>query len=81
MPYTIHTSDTESAYEYFDGQIAAACDAAIADLPISQQCCLHHEYLDAVYRFEQQDYQDLLSTAKAGVRLGLIRRCVHVVDA
>lgn len=71
--YTIHTGDAD--YEYEECRGAAITNAVINDLPIVEQCALHHAYLDAVYRFtDRLRFEVALERAVSHVSAGLLRK-------
>lgn len=75
--FTSHwSSDTDAAYDHTDGVTAASTDAVINDLSLVEQCAINHAYLDAVYRFNREPFEEVIARAKDHVRAGLIRKGV-----
>lgn len=71
-----YSQDFDDMVEGVDLAAARAVDAVIRDLPLDQQCALHHRYLAAVWRF--RNYGRSLYFARENVREGLKRKNVWV---
>ena len=67
----------------FDGMVSSAdlndavkTNAAIEDLPLDEQCALHHEHLNAVWRFNREPWDVVRARARGNLSDGLRRRGV-----
>ena len=74
--YTSMDLENVAAYENLDRGLAEKTDAVIAGLSPVEQCAIHHTYLHAVYRFQRETLDVVLTRAKQRIEIGLRRRDV-----
>jgi hypothetical protein len=68
-------SDFDNMCDAADRTLAAVTNAVIRDLVPAQSCAIHHEYLNAVYRFsERYPFHRAIEDAKENLVLGLKRK-------
>lgn len=74
--YTSLDLDNVAAYENLDRTLAEKTDAVIASLTPVEQSAIHHQYLHAVYRFQRETLDMVLTRAKQKIEIGLRKRDV-----
>lgn len=72
--------DWDTVYEKNDAWCALNTDAAVRALAPSERAAIDHRYLESVWRFPRNNFEELLEAARMRVRATLIRRGVWVGD-
>lgn len=75
--FTTVDLDNDYTYDHLDTDLAHRTNAVIDSLPPAQRAAVYRKYgVTAAFRFERDNYADLLVLARAAILIGLRRRGV-----
>lgn len=74
-------SNSSKAFDDLVYEVDARCSEAVtvilSELTPVQQAAIHNKYLDGVYRFPRNNFEEALAQARVFVRAGLMRRGIE----